>query len=221
MCDSPDVRLISITSTTSSSQPSSTQSTLPVTKSVDSSNSSSKVNVGAIAGPIVACVVLLMLLIAGLFWHRRRRRAIRPASVVAAPYAGDFSKPNVKIDEKSGQTILLPPNALQVQFYQGAGSSVSEAGMQSHSYSASSTTDSRAASTTQLPLFASPPGTQPPPNPQSQQPVDVDRIIELIAQKLQQALIFHFLKPLKFVSTICYLAHNVTCTSVHLYLSIL
>lgn len=179
--------LISIASATSSIQPSSTQSTLPVTNSADSSSSSSKINVGAIVGPIVACVVLLMLLIAGFFWHRRRRGAIRPASVVAAPYAGDFSQPNVKINEKSGQTILLPPNTLQVQFYQGGGSSVSEAGMQLHSYSAPSTRDSRAASTTQLPLLiASPPAIQPPPNPQSQQPVDVHRIIELIAQRIDR-----------------------------------
>ena len=146
----------------------------------------------------MAGVVLLVLAIVALIWYRRRRQGPvqDPPQTIPAPYYAEYSQPPVVYsqsirDEKSGQTILsLSTTALPEQVYTGGHmppSSVPAAGP-FNPYGAHSA-DSRTQSLTQLSQSVLPTTTHYPPSApvQAQQPVDVDRIIELIAQRIDRA----------------------------------
>ncbi|KIP10067.1 hypothetical protein PHLGIDRAFT_85480 [Phlebiopsis gigantea 11061_1 CR5-6] len=181
----PNTPSVSLASTSSSVPPSSTQSaTYSTSISATSSSSSSKVSVGVIAGPVVAGVVLLVFIIAGLIWSRRHRRQEPiqdPPENMPAPYYADYPRPIV--GEKSGQTVLLPPSISQPeQTYQGLHLAASSETAQGTLYPYSTySADSRTQSRTHLLQSAS-----PPTSVQGQQSVDVERIIELIAQRIDR-----------------------------------
>lgn len=168
---------------------SSTQSAAPsATSSAATASSSSKDNTGLIAGCVVAGVALLVLFIATLIWWSRRRRGpIQDSPRLApAPYYADPSQTHLGEKAAGSQTVLSPTSpALPEQTYNDSYTSPPSEPAPFDPYGAHSS-GSRAQSRTQL---SSPPVTQyaPPPAPgQAQQPVDVDRIIELIAQRIDR-----------------------------------
>lgn len=166
-----------------------------------------KTNVGVIVGPVIAGVaVLVILALLALFLRRRRRRALERAEGKISPYSAEFSsqtpsngelgsQPNTAnlngvttIREKGNRTHLLqhPPNqqAVAAPVSNGGGTTGTGTGThQSSSRPSTPHTHSRSASN---------PGHAAAPNPtqassQSDQPqVDVNRIIELIAARIDR-----------------------------------
>lgn len=183
----------SSTSSTSatSSQPA-TQSTQPAA----SNTSHHDVNVGVIIGPVVAVVVVLIAFMLGVIWWRRHKVASVKAeeSLSPAPWYGGYNldQPGSKDPEKGGRNTLGVP----VQSYNGSSAAVAP-----EPYDPYRRDQPPQASTTQLssltgsqvrplpPPPASHPSVETPSPPSAAAPaqgMDVNTIIELIAQRIDR-----------------------------------
>ncbi|KAI0347726.1 hypothetical protein BDW22DRAFT_1349787 [Trametopsis cervina] len=150
----------------------STPAATTTTTSAPAQAVSSKTNVGLIAGPVVASIVVLFLALAALIWWRRWRRRMERELVSpiesftysspAAPLTAEIQVRTVRVSEKRGRD-------------------------------APATSSGGPAPSVALPPPASPPGSASrtrdvvePETAQRRQTVDVNRIIELIAQRIDR-----------------------------------
>ena len=167
----------------SSLPPTRTQSasTSNASQSNTASSSSSHIDAGVIAGPVAGGIILIALIVGVFFWTRRKSTPVQEIIPVSAPYYESYSRPNIL--EKRGQTILSPPPTVWPgQAFQSSGQSAYGGLTTFDPYSSEAPTQS----STQLLHTAPLPLPQSPPPSQPQQPVDIDRIVELIAQRIDR-----------------------------------
>lgn len=121
-------------------------------------------------------MALIAIILATFFWLRRRRLG-GPTQDPPAPYFEGYSSPNLNAVSEKGQTVLSPPSTVP---YQNNRPSTDAPFNPYASQSAIAPTDSRTALSQ-----AAQSSPQSAPS-QPQQPVDVERIIELIAQRIDR-----------------------------------
>lgn len=177
---------------------------MPSAPAAASNDTAKHVNVGAIVGPIVA-VVAVALIALGLFLWWRRRRQTAPA---VQPFAPDVPAPFPRTDRPDiwykgmvevpqPTTVIVPVTGKRVQMQErsnGQGSS----GSLGHNSDVAllppqlpppppAPASSSARTETSVNESVVPPSTAPPSSTRSRS-VDVNQIIELIAQRIDPAV---------------------------------
>lgn len=196
-------------SSSSSSLPASSTSAPSPSTTAGSDTSHHNVNVGAIVGPVVAVVVVLIAFILGILFWRRHRSAGTEAheATIPAPWFGGYDSPS-RDPEKSGANTLSMPSqpfsASSATFHPEPAAYEPYRGSESQPVPQMSTTQLSSAPGSQVRALPSPPVPSSQQSAESQsaqhllpqnQGVDVDAIIELIAQRIDRSPVHPSVSP--------------------------
>ncbi|KDQ63054.1 hypothetical protein JAAARDRAFT_188677 [Jaapia argillacea MUCL 33604] len=187
--------------------------TLSNTNPSNNNGTHKSTNPGVIAGPIVAAVVVIAALIFGFFWWRRSPKRVscaetgqgrdilggddepntivRPfypenlvnggnviySNISATGSGTDWSRPGATIREKSNVTLSYGPTSTNFQ----------NTGYQGHESRPSTTLQTETVDTQPMTNSGSVRALPSPPPQAEHPPVDVDRIVEMVAQRIDRS----------------------------------